>query len=116
MALKIKQNDTLPVLPFRILQPDGTTPQDLTGVQSISMVVRVKGSAPTAPPLFKKACVIMDQAIPANTGKGYYEWVAADTATAGTFEYELEMIWLDAHIQTVPADSYLDLSIIDDIG
>ena len=115
MAFKMKQNDTLPMLPFRILQPDGVTPQDLTLATSVSMVVRVKGSAPTAPPLFKKPCTMLAQS-GGNIGRGYYNWDPADTATAGAFEYELEIIWNDGEIQTVPADSYLDLVIVDDIG
>jgi hypothetical protein len=116
MAFKIKQNDTLPTLPFTILQPDGVTPQDLTNVTSISMVVRTKGAASTAPPLFKKPCTILLQSVPANKGKGTFTWVAADTATSGAFEYEFEIIWNDGGIQTVPADGYLDLTITDDIG
>lgn len=115
MAFKMKQNDTLPLLPFTILQPDGITPQNLTAVTSISMVVRTKGAAPTAPPLFKKPCTMLAQS-GGNIGKGYYDWDAADTATAGSFEYELEIAWNDGNIQTVPADSYLDLTIVDDIG
>lgn len=116
MAFKIKQNDTLPNLPFRILQPDGLTGQDLTDVESISMVVRTKGSNPASAPLFKKPCTILDQGIPINVGWGFYAWEAADTAAAGSFEYEFEIIWNDGAVQTVPADSYLDLTIFDDIG
>jgi hypothetical protein len=116
MAFRMKQNDTLPFLPFEILQPDGITPQDLTDVASISMIVRTKGAQSTAPPLFKKPCQILDQSITANLGKGFYVWAAADTATAGNFEYEFEMIWDDGGIQTVPAESYLALNIVDDIG
>jgi hypothetical protein len=115
MAFKLKQNDTLPTLPFRILQPDGETPQDLTDATSITMVVRTKGAQSTAPPLFKKPCTKLTQT-GADIGRGYYAWVAADTATAGAFEYELEIIWTDGGIQTVPADGYLDLVIVDDIG
>ena len=116
MAFKIKQNDTLPTLPFRILQPDGLTGQNLTDVAEINMIVRTKGAASTAPPLFKKVCTILDQSIPANVGWGYFAWAASDTATAGNFEYEFEIEWDDGAIQTVPADSYLDLVIVDDIG
>ena len=116
MAFKIKQNDTLPLLPFQILKPDGVTPQDLSAVEEINMVVRTKGSPSTALPLFKKPCQILDQSVPVNEGRGYYDWSADDTVTSGSFEYELEMTWEDGEIQTVPADGYLDLIIVDDIG
>jgi len=116
MAFKVKQNDTLPNLPFKIFQPDGVTAQDLTDATSISIVVRPKNSAPTVPATFKKPCVILDQSVPANLGWGFYDWDPSDTATPGNFEYEFEIIWDDGAVQTVPADSYLDLVIVDDIG
>lgn len=116
MAFRIKQNDTLPNLPFQIFKPDGTTPQDLTDATSVNIVVRTKGAAPNAAPAFKKPCTLLDQAVAENEGWGFYDWVAADTAVAGNFEYEFEIVWSDGEIQTVPVDSYLDLVIVDDIG
>ena len=115
MAFKIKQNDTLPVLPFTIFQPDGVTPQDLTEVTTINIVVRVKGGTNASPVIFKKPCVKETQS-GGTIGKGHFKFVAADTANPGNFEYEFELVWSDGDIQTVPVEGYLDLVIIDDIG
>lgn len=116
MAFTIKQHDTLPNLPFRIFKPDGITPQDLTDATSVSIVVRTKGAASGAAPTFKKSCTLLDQAVEENIGWGFYDWVEVDTAAAGEFDYEFEILWEDGNIQTVPAGSYLALVIVADIG
>jgi hypothetical protein len=116
MAFTIKQNDTLPNLPFKIFQPDGITAQNLSNVEEINIVVRTKGGTPASPVTFKKPCVILDQGVPANVGWGYYNFDPSDTATPGSYEYEFEIEWDDGNIQTVPVTGYLDLVIVDDIG
>jgi len=113
MAFFIKQGDTLPNLPFTILEPDGVTPVDLTDAV-VSMVVRVEGSGPSAIPYFKKPCVLFNQVT--STGQGIYDWDEGDTDSSGTYEYEFEIVFGDGNIQTVPANTYLQLIIVDDIG
>jgi hypothetical protein len=108
MAFLIKQHDLQPNLPFQILQPDKVTPKDLTGATSISVVMRHKGG----PMLFKSICILDDVV----NGLGHYDWQTGDTDVAGDFEYEFEIIWASGDPQTVPVDSYFQLTIIADIG
>lgn len=109
MAFKIKQNDTLPNLPFQIFEPDGSTPLDLTNADDVFLCVRTTA---TSEELFKNRVVIDD----ASNGICYYAWSAADTRTPGNYQYEFEIQWSDGNIQTVPVDTYLDLVIIDDVA
>lgn len=109
MAFKIKQGDTRPNLPFQIFQPDQVTPLDLSAVDTISIVVRPKSGGVMT---FKKECTITDVAL----GKGIYDWETGDTATVGDFQYELEILWVNGDVQTVPVDGYFDLVVVDDIG
>jgi hypothetical protein len=111
MAFIIKQNDTLPYLYFQFFEPDAVTPLDLTGA-AVSLVMRKVGAVPEAAPALKKACVVSSPL----EGIGYYQWDAADTAESGDFEYEFEIVWGDGGVQTIPADAYFKLTVVDDIG
>lgn len=109
MAFVIKQNDTLPRLPFQIFQPDGITPLDLTNATTIYICVR---NRVTPDVNFKQRAVIADR----TRGIGYYAWTAEDTEFPGEYQYEFEIVWADLNVQTVPVDGYLDLVIVDDIA
>lgn len=108
MAFRIKQNDTLPYLSFQIFEPDGSTPLDVTNAREINLCVRHRGGEV----ILKNPCVVVN----AEQGLCQYIWSAADTRTAGVFQYEFEITWGDGNIQTVPVDSYLELIIVDDIA
>jgi hypothetical protein len=109
VAFKMKQGDTRPNLPFQMFQPDKVTPLSLAAATSVSIAVRPKNDVTMT---FKKACVITD----VDLGTGYYDWDVGDTAIAGNFQYEFEIVWNNGDIQTVPVDGYFDLVIVDDIG
>jgi hypothetical protein len=108
MAFVIKENDTLPNLPFQLFGPDNL-PLDLSAATSVSIAVRGKD---TGTLLFKKVCDIVDE----ENGLGEYDWDAEDTALPGAYSYELEILWNTGDIQTIPADTYFDLLIVDDIA
>jgi hypothetical protein len=112
MAFNIKRNDLRPYLPAQFFQPNGVDPLPLDQALAVNIVVSPKGAAPEDPPKFKKACVITD----ALAGQIEYRWSGTDTDTAGDFSYEFEISWPNAEPQTIPADAYLDLVIVDDLG
>ncbi len=112
MAFVVKRNDRLPALPFQFFQADGITPLNLTAAISVKIVVRPKTAGLDDPPKFKSACQIIN----AVQGTGQYNWGAADLDTAGAFEYEFEIEWPGPLLQTIPSDSYLELTVMDDIG
>jgi len=111
---KIVQHDLRPYLPFWFFEPDGTTPFDITDAEGVDIVVAPK-QAPTAevvlPAKFRKPCVILDPL----TGHGEYRWSDDDTDTSGSWSYQFKLLWPDSEPQTIPVDSYLDLSILDDL-
>lgn len=112
MAFTIKRNDLRPYLPFQFFQADGVTPLNVTSATAINFVCRVKGSTVDDPPKFKKLVTMTDAA----QGLGEYRWSGTDTDTAGDFEYEFEITWPGPEPQTIPADSYFALVIVDDVG
>lgn len=108
MAFVIKKNDTRPYLQAQFFQPDGVTPLVLSAATNVYIIVSVN---PSGAPVFRKACLITSAA----SGIVEYRWVAGDTATSGSYKYEFEINWNDGTKQTIPADTYFDLSIVDDL-
>lgn len=45
-----------------------------------------------------------------------YNWLPADTDTAGTYEGEFEVTYSDGTIQTYPNTDYIDIKIYEDIA
>lgn len=109
MPFTIKRHDRRPYLQFQLFEADGVTPLDTTAAIEINFVCRAKGS----PDMKFKSPVSMLDAL---SGRGEYQWAATDTDTAGDFEYEFEIAWPNAEPQTIPADSYLSLVVVEDIG
>ena len=112
MAFTIKQNDLRPYLPVKFYEPDAITPMDLSGATSVSMVVRSKSALVTDPPKIKRAMTAVNALI----GEFEFRWVSGDTDTVGEFNYEFEIMWPLTKPQTIPADSYLTLIVVDDLG
>lgn len=91
MSVKIVQDDTRPSLEVTLTQ-DGK-PADLTGCtvkfymkDSVSGSVKISGAT----------CVITN----ALKGQLRYNWIAADTNTAGSYLGEFEVTYPDGSIQT----------------
>ena len=103
----IKQNDTGP--------PVQATLKDATGAvvplagSSIKFKMRRSG---IVTPVIDDAATIVDAA----GGQVKYEWSAEDTAAHGLFEGEFEVTFAGGVIETFPNDSYISISIIDDIS
>lgn len=49
-------------------------------------------------------------------GKVEYAWLAADTATSGSYVCEFEVAYSDGSVQTFPTKAYIEAMITDDLG
>lgn len=112
MAFVIKENDTRPKLVAYLKDNIGEASEAAINLESATEVrfyMRFSGD-PTVK--VDGLCVITDPA----AGEVTYTWLPADTADAGEFEGEFEILWADNGIETVPNDGYFDIKIVDDIG
>ena len=108
----MKQNDTWPPL------GDAVTPvvlKDNTGaainLTGATVKLFIRAADGTGTPLSRDAIVVN-----AVNGTVRYDWVPADTAVVGDFNFEYQITFGDGKIATVPTEGYLSLSIIDDIA
>lgn len=109
MPFQIKQSDTAPKLNFQLLSADGVTPQNLTGA---TVKFSMKPSNNNSAAINKATCTITD----APNGIGYYPWIAADTAAAGSFDGEFEVTFADGSVMTFPNDSNIAITITPQIA
>jgi hypothetical protein len=115
---RIKRGDTEPVLRRQLLQGDGTPIPALDTAQAINLVMRLKSSDPLTDPVFlKKPCVLTD----AVNAWVEFRWAQAgadpaDTWQAGAYWGEIEIVWGDGSIETVPTDGFIDMLIEEDLG
>jgi hypothetical protein len=107
MAFFIKQNDTSPA--FKATLKDGLDAAvDLTGA-SIRFHMRPTGDTTAK---VDATAVIED----ADNGVVYYNWVAADTDTIGSYEAEFEVTFTGGEIETFPNNRFVEVEITDDIA
>ncbi len=109
-ALSMKQHDTLPQISIACndgLDPDTDLPipVNLTTATSIKVIGSLEGL-----PLFSTATT------GSSTGVVTRDWVTGDTGTAGTIMVEVEVTWPGGAVQTFPADDYLRVEILPDLG
>ena len=105
--MNIKQNDTSPSIQTQFLDGDGL-PVDITGNLGVSFHMR---DAAGTVKIDTAATVVT-----AASGIVRYDWLAADTDTAGTFQAEFEVTYSDGKIETFPNASYIEVIITDDIA
>lgn len=102
----IKRNDTVPTLQLVCERPAGT-PKDLTGA---SARFHLKNSAGTV--IVDQPAAITD----AVNGVVEYAWAPTDTATAGYFQFEVEVTYSGGEIETFPQEGNLVLKVYEDIA
>lgn len=51
-----------------------------------------------------------------STGDVAYSWSSGDTDTAGIYNAEFEVNWGSSVYQTFPADGYIEVEIVEDLG
>lgn len=107
MTFYIKQNDTSPSLQATLLDGDGTA-VDLTGA---TVTFHLRPEAGGSAVVDASATVVT-----AASGIVRYDWIAADTATAGAFHGEFEVTYSDSSVGTFPNDDYIAVEITDDIA
>ena len=113
MAFTIKQHDTAPSYVIDLADNYGLqdeAPIDLTTATSITFLMREAGTA-GAP----KVSAAMTVVGAATAGRVQHDWSAGDTDTVGSFDVEFEIEWSDGTIETVPNDSYLTVTVVDDL-
>lgn len=104
----IKANDRLPSIQASLLSAG--TPVDLTGASSVKFILT---SAVGATPKVNATAVIVD----AVTGVVRYDWLAIDTAVAGSYLAEWQVTWTTGtKPQTFPTASYHSVDILADLG
>ena len=93
----IKQNDLNPV--YETVLKRGTATVDLTTATSVTFKMRKRHSTI----LVVDAAATIDT--PATDGTVYYTWVTGDTATAGSYDAEWEVLW-PSGTETFPTLGY----------
>lgn len=106
MTFYVKHNDTSPAMLATLQDAEGNA-VNLTGA-TVRFHMRSVGGGN---PVVDAAATVVTAA----SGIVRYNWVAADTDTAGTYQAEFEVTYADASIETFPNDGYIVVQIIDDI-
>ena len=107
MAFSMKQNDTSPAIAAYLLDQD-ENPIDLTAC-TVRFIMRKRGE--TNYKVYQTVTIVDE-----DTGRIRYNWDAADTDEAGTFDAEFEVTYSDGTIETFPNDTYVTVNILDDLG
>lgn len=101
----IKQHDQLPSIQATFASAG--FPVDLSGAAGVTFIMR-----PSSGPVKVNApAVIVD----AGNGIVRYDWLAADTDTAGSFMAEWQVTWTGGKQQTFPTLTYHTVDILADL-
>ena len=104
----IKQNDTLPVLRATLKDANGNV-VNLTGATVIfSMRVRPAGTVKV-----NGTSATINNAV---LGDVQYLWTAANTNTADRYEGEFQVTYSDSSVQSFPNNTYIAITITDDVA
>lgn len=109
----IKSSDTLPVLSITCEDDTGAA-VDLTGCAAQFHMLAAFGQP--AGVLKVNAAAVIDPDQVTNKGKVSYNWVAADTNTAGTYFGEFQITFPGGGIETWPDDANLNILIFPALG
>jgi hypothetical protein len=113
MAFEIKRGDNRPIYMGVLMQNFGTpsqTPIDLTNADVVFFIMRLASLGDVAPHV--RAPVNIEDA---PNGVVAYEWQPGNTDTPGVYNVEFEINWADGGIETVPNDSYVQITIVEDL-
>lgn len=103
---KIKEGDTSPSIQYA-LTPTSVV---LTGA---SVVFSMRDRATGTIKVNRQAATIVTATV---TPTVQYDWVTADTDTAGTYEAEFEVTYADTTVETFPNDGFITVTITGDVA
>jgi hypothetical protein len=107
MSFAIKQNDRSPSFAVTIEAPVGTA-VDVSGC-TVTFIMTLDGA--TSPKVNTTATVTS-----AVAGQVQYDWGATDTDTAGLYRAEFQVTFANGIKRTFPANDYLYVDILPDLG
>ncbi len=108
MAFFIKQNDTSPILQAN-LKDANENAVDVTGAAITFKMRPVSSSTAT----INSAAAIID----GEAGSVKYEWQSGDTATAGSYFAEFQVVFAGGgQTETFPNSEYIQITILHDIA
>ena len=107
MTFYIKRNDTSPSMLATLQDADGNA-VNVTGATARFHLRAIGSDAVTV----DSAAVIVSP----SEGIVRYDWDAADTDVAGSYQAEFEVTYADASIETFPNDGYIRVNITGDIA
>lgn len=105
----IKQNDLSPSIQTQLLDGAGD-PVDITGNLGVTFHMRLAVDPFTV--VIDEAATVVDAA----TGTVRYDWQSGDTDTNAVYQAEFEVIYADSKPETFPNDSYITVTVVDDIA
>ena len=103
----IKENDTSPALTATLQDDDGAA-VDITGASVRFHMVKLNETATK----IDAAADIVSEAL----GQVKYQWLTADTDTAGIYRGEWEVTYSDGTIETFPNDDMMEINIYEDLA
>jgi len=107
---KIKKNDRLPALTIQLLNGGDNSAIDLTEASSVKVYMKNKSTGTLK--INGSSATVTDAA----NGRVKYSWAAADTDTAGSYLFEFKIDWGSSIYQTVPAQTVLQIEVVEDLA
>lgn len=107
--MTIKQHDTAPAVSITCTGDAG--PVDLTTATQVKIIGSLEGLV-----LFADVTTGTDEGVVTRAWFPGDVDTAGDTATSGTILVEVEVTWPDGTVETFPADGYLTVEVLPDLG
>ena len=104
----IKEGDTSPAIEYAL------SPTDIT-LNGASVVFNMKDRRGQVK-VNRQAATITDDGLLSDTPTIQYDWVAADTDTAGTYYAEFEVTYADTTVESFPNSGFITVEIEADIA
>lgn len=104
----LKKDDLRPHVVATLTDATGSV-VDLSTAVSVRFIMRAPGE--TTAKVDSTGSVLT-----AVSGEVGYAWALGDTNTAGVFQAEFEVNWGGSVYQTFPAEDYIEVEIVSDLG